>query len=518
MSQNSKIEKSYDELTYKSAAFAQSSPYKLEACATLLGINPPPCKNAKVLEIGCSFGGNLIPFAVNNKNARVVGIDLSGEQIRRGQEIVKEIGLSNLELIHGDICEFKSDEKFDYIIAHGVFSWVPDFAKDAILKVVRENLSQNGVAFISYNVYPGWKVKDIIRDIMLLAAKDKDSTEERLKAAKEALLVYKEVLLTRDNEKFESVMPVKSLINWIDDIFSKDDYYIAHEFLEEINDPFYFKDFNAMLAKNDLAYLCEYGLDDLFLPYLGINQADSYKDKKFKDRIDLEQFMDMLSNKVFRQSLIVHAKAYESVANKQIGPNDVNKIHVVDDFIKKDDGWHDKFSLMPQDISWLCEVFYKMYPASINLSQILEILPEDKLMVYSAFVRLLTNSESAMIVKDELKDIEYAPNRSRLKTNLTGYIKYFLNHKDNADIIFANKFGLTEQLSMLDYYIFLLLDGKNTFEEITAKSLKFIKENSIKISDKNGKELKNDRLVAHIKSYIVGTAKIASMLYLLEEI
>ena len=173
MSQNSKIEKSYDELTYKSIAFAQSSPYRLEACATLLGVNPPPCKNARVLEIGCSFGGNLIPFAVNNKNAKVVGIDLSGEQIRRGQEIVKEIGITNLELIHGDICEFKSDEKFDYIIAHGVFSWVPDFVKEAILKVVRENLSANGVAFISYNVYPGWKVKDIVREIMLLAAKYK---------------------------------------------------------------------------------------------------------------------------------------------------------------------------------------------------------------------------------------------------------------------------------------------------------------------------------------------------------
>ena len=159
-----------------------------------------------------------------------------------------------------------------------------------------------------------------------------------------------------------------------------------------------------------------------------------------------------------------------------------------------------------------------MYPASINLSQILEILPEDKLMVYSAFVRLLTNSASAMIVKDELKDIEYAPNYSRLKANLTGYIKYFLNHKDNADIIFANKFGFSEQLSTLGYYIFLLLDGKNTFEEITTKSLKFIKENSIKISDKNGKELKNDKLVDHLKGYIVGTAKLASMLYLLEEI
>ena len=518
MDKNSKIEKSYDELTYKSAAFAQSSPYKLEACATLLGINPPPRKNAKVLEIGCSFGGNLIPFAVNNENARVVGIDLSGEQIRRGKEIVKEIGLQNLELIHGDICEFKSDEKFDYIIAHGVFSWVPDFVKDAILRVVRENLSQNGVAFISYNTYPGWKIKDVVRDLMLLAAKDKDSAEERLKAAKEALLVYKEVLLTRNDEKFESVMPVKSLINWIDDIFSKDDFYVAHEFLEDINDPFYFKDFNSMLVKNGLTYLCEYTLEDIFVPDLGISKVDDYKNDKFKDRIDLEQFMDIVNNKVFRQSLIVHSEAYEKIANKQIGPSDVNKIHVVDDFIKKDDGWHDKFALMPQDISWLCEVFYKMYPASINLSQILEILPEDKLMVYSAFVRLLTNSADAMIVKNELKDIEYAPNYSRLKANLTGYIKYFLNHKDNADITFANKFGLTERLDRLDYYIFLLLDGKNNLEEITAKSLKFVKENSIKISDKNGKELKNDKLVTHLKSYIVGVAKLASMLYLLEEI
>ena len=518
MDKNSKIEKSYDELTYKSAAFAQSSPYKLEACATLLGINPPPCKNAKVLEIGCSFGGNLIPFAVNNENARVVGIDLSGEQIRRGKDIVKEIGLSNLELIHGDICEFKSDEKFDYIIAHGVFSWVPDFVKDAILRVVRENLSQNGVAFISYNVYPGWKIKDVVRDLMLLAAKDQNSTEERLKAAKEALLIFKEILLAKDNEIYEKQIPLKVLLFWIDNILSKSDFYVAHEFLEEINDPFYFKDFNAMLVKNELAYLCECGLEDILAPNIGMELADSYKDKKFKDRIDLEQFIDIVSNRVFRQSLIVHAKAYESVANKQIGPSDVNKIHIVDDFIKKDDGWHDKFALMPQDISWLCEVFYKMYPASINLSQILEILPEDKLAVYSAFVRLLTNSADAMIVKDELKDIEYAPNHSRLKTNLTGYIKYFLNHKDNTDIIFANKFGLAEQLSMLDYYIFLLLDGKNTLEEITAKSLKFIKENSIKISDKNGKELKNDRLVAHIKSYVIGTAKIASMLYLLEEI
>ena len=518
MSQNSKIEKSYDELTYKSAAFAQSSPYKLEACATLLGINPPPCKNAKVLEIGCSFGGNLIPFAVNNENAKVVGIDLSGEQIRRGKEIVKEIGLSNLELIHGDICEFKSDEKFDYIIVHGVFSWVPDFVKDAILRVVRENLSQNGVVFISYNVYPGWKTKDVVRDLMLLAAKDKENTEEKLKAAKEALIVFKEFLLSMDNENYKKKMPIEMLLFWIDTILDKSDFYVAHEFLEDINDPFYFKDFNAMLVKNDLSYLCECTLEDIFVPDLGMSKADSYKNDKFKDRIDLEQFMDIANNKVFRQSLIVHSEAYKKVANKQIGPSDINKIHIVADFIKKDDMWYDKHHVMPQDIWWLCEVFNKIFPASINLSQILEILPEDKLTVYSAFVRLLTNSASAMIVKDELKDIEYRPGYSRLNPNLINYVKYFLKHKEETNIGFANRFCVSERLNLVDYYIFLLLDGKNNLEDIASKALKFIKENDVKIFEANGEEIKRNKVVSNILNYVAGTIRIASMLYLLEEI
>ena len=518
MDKNSKIEKSYDELTYKSAAFAQSSPYKLEACATLLGINPPPCKTAKVLEIGCSFGGNLIPFAVNNKDARVVGIDLSGEQIRRGQEIVKEIGLSNLELIHGDICEFKSDEKFDYIIAHGVFSWVPDFVKDAILRVVRENLSQNGVAFISYNVYPGWKIKDVVRDLMLLAAKDQNSTEERLKAAKEALLVYKEVLLTRDNEKFEKFMPIKSLITWIDDILSKDDFYVVHEFLEDINDPFYFKDFCEKIDKFDLAYLCDIDMKDVFVPDFGNALVDDFKNVHFADRIQSEQFLDILNMKLFRQSLIVHKNAFEVIKAKQIGPSDINKLHVVANFIKKDDGWYDRFNVMPQDICWLCEVFNKMFPASINLSQILEILPEDKLVVYSAFVRLITNSANTMIVKDELKDIEYRPGYSRLNPNLINYVKYFLKHKEETNIGFANRFCVSERLNLVDYYIFLLLDGKNNLEDIASKALKFIKENDVKIFEANGEEIKRNKVVSNILNYVAGTIRIASMLYLLEEI
>ena len=313
-------------------------------------------------------------------------------------------------------------------------------------------------------------------------------------------------------------MPIKSLITWIDDILSKDDFYVVHEFLEDINDPFYFKDFCEKIDKFDLAYLCDIDMKDVFVPDFGNALVDDFKNVHFADRIQSEQFLDILNMKLFRQSLIVHKNAFEVIKAKQIGPSDINKLHVVANFIKRDDGWYDRFNVMPQDISWLCEVFNKMFPASINLSQILEILPEDKLTVYSAFVRLLTNSASAMIVKDELKDIEYRPGYSRLNPNLINYVKYFLKNKEETNIGFANRFCVSERLNLVDYYIFLLLDGKNNLEDIASKALKFIKENDVKIFEASGEEIKRSKVASNILNYVAGTIRIASMLYLLEEI
>ena len=518
MDKNSKIEKSYDELTYKSAAFAQSSPYKLEACATLLGINPPPCKNAKVLEIGCSFGGNLIPFAVNNENAKVVGIDLSGEQIRRGKEIVKEIGLSNLELIHGDICEFKSDEKFDYIIAHGVFSWVPDFVKDAILRVVRENLSQNGVAFISYNVYPGWKVKDILRDLILLAAEKKEGIRDKLQSAKEALLVFKKVLLNRDSEAFEKAIPAKSLISKIDNILENSDNYIAHEFLEEINDPFYFKDFCNKIDKFDLAYLCESDLNDIFAPDFGNNLVDDFKKKHFGDRIQSEQFFDTLNMRPFRQSLIVHKEAYELVKEKHIGPSDIAKINVAVNFKKVGDMWvsANQDKAMPHDISWLCEIFHKMYPASINLSQILEVLPEDKLNVYTAFVRVLSSIfDEAIVGTKEFLDIKYEPGKTRLKEALVPYMRYFSKNGVEKDIVFANELNFSESNFLQeDFEIILEFNGKNTEADIVNKVIKKIKAGKLNLVNEKDQKY----LAVHAKEYVKKLSIILSIGFAFEEI
>jgi len=519
----SDVKEYYDEVPYFSAAFSDCSPVRIHAIARFLGLNPPAPEEARVLEFGCSYGGNILPFAVHNERADVVGIDISSTQVSTGNKIAKDMGIGNFSLIELDILKLDENEakrlgKFDYIIAHGVYSWVPDFVKEAILRVVKENLSQNGVAFISYNTYPGWKVKDILRDLMLLASKHEQSAQGRLRAAKEALKIYEKHLQDKvQSGSIEKQMPALALLNWLDIIKTQEDHYILHEYLEHVNDPFYFKDFAGDLDKNGLAYLCESDLSDIFRPDLGASDVDTYKNEKFKDRVESEQLLDFLTNRAFRQSLIVHKDAYAKVADKQIGPSDLNKLHIMINFKKEDGSWlnaDDKY--MPENIDWLCEVFHKMYPASINLSQILELLPGQKLNVYLAFVKLLSANDNTALAVKEFKNIEYEPGRSRLKPYVVDYLRYFLNH-EKPDIAFASELNFNENIKNTDYLIGLEFDGKNSIEQIGAMFAAYINKNKMRIYD-NDKEIKGEKINKYALRLVKETAKLFSALFLFEEI
>ena len=131
--------------------------------ASLYGLASPGLENARVLEMGCAAGGNLLPFALNHPNAQVVGIDLSPQQIEAGQRVAEAAGARNLDLRAMSLTDITAEfGEFDYIICHGVFSWVPPDVRDAILRICRTNLAPEGIAYISYNIYPGWKASDVI--------------------------------------------------------------------------------------------------------------------------------------------------------------------------------------------------------------------------------------------------------------------------------------------------------------------------------------------------------------------
>ena len=133
---------SYDEVPYESHPYPQTHPSRLFTIATLFGLSPPPVENARVLELGCAAGGNIIPMAEAFPNATFVGIDLSARQVADGQKTIADAGLTNVTLRHANILDLEPDSgPLDYILCHGVFSWVPDTVRDKIFSLAAGHLA-----------------------------------------------------------------------------------------------------------------------------------------------------------------------------------------------------------------------------------------------------------------------------------------------------------------------------------------------------------------------------------------
>lgn len=186
--QTHEIARAYDQVPYTSRPFPQSQPRHLAALGQLFGLAPPDVSTAHVLELGCASGGNLIPLAVSNPHAQFIGIDLSPLQIAQGQKRIERLGLKNIRLITMSISDVtRGLGTFDYIICHGVYSWVPAAVRDAILRVSHDNLSDHGIAYISYNVFPGWRLRGVLRDAMLFHGETSDRPAERLSLGRDFL-------------------------------------------------------------------------------------------------------------------------------------------------------------------------------------------------------------------------------------------------------------------------------------------------------------------------------------------
>ncbi|HEV3386835.1 MAG TPA: class I SAM-dependent methyltransferase, partial [Gemmata sp.] len=179
---------SYDEVPYECHPYPQTHPSRLATIATLFGLSPPPVDNCRVLELGCAGGGNLIPMAEALPESSFVGVDLSLRQIGDGETIVRNLGLMNISLRHASIADVdESYGMFDYVICHGVFSWVPQSTQRKILDISAKCLTPNGVAYVSYNTYPGWHMRGMIRDMMRYHALRFETPDHRVKQARALL-------------------------------------------------------------------------------------------------------------------------------------------------------------------------------------------------------------------------------------------------------------------------------------------------------------------------------------------
>ncbi|AVG38939.1 methyltransferase regulatory domain-containing protein [Achromobacter insolitus] len=300
---NQAISDAYDETPYTSNAFPISAPGHLHAVAHLYGLSTPAPETARVLELGCAAGGNLLPFALAHPNAEAVGIDLSPQQIAAGKALVEQIGLTNLDLRTMSITDVDASfGKFDYIICHGVFSWVPPEVRDAILRICRENLAADGIAYVSYNTYPGWKASDVVRDAMLLNSFSASTQQEKLARAKEMLHLLENGLWAGNSMK-------GALSHAAQQLSQQTDYYLTHEYLEAINSPCYFLEFIAAIQQSGLAYLTDAEPQATFPSTFGENVANHLAVLSVETTREMrEQYLDFAMGRQFRKSLLVHAE------------------------------------------------------------------------------------------------------------------------------------------------------------------------------------------------------------------
>lgn len=315
----------YSELGYKSMPFPYTTPATLEAYAALVGISAPNPKTARVLELGATYGGNIISQALFNPDATFVGIELSQEQVEKGNEVIANAGLTNVSLVQSDIASIGSEiGTFDYIIAHGVYSWVDDGVKEALLRLIDEHLAEDGIAYISYNTYPGWHTMDEVRQLMMFSNRDKAqfNHKEKVLHGKTIGSIVGSQILKYDNLKERN----SKFLGALRSVMQKDEYYVGHDHLEPNNDPVYFYQFNDHLGAHNLAYLCDADLTLSMVRSFDADIADTLDKLALNDHVAQEQYLDFMLDTTFRKSIICKAKHAESVTYDMGNPELVNSV------------------------------------------------------------------------------------------------------------------------------------------------------------------------------------------------
>lgn len=317
----------YKELGYKSYPFPFTTPAYLEAYGTLVGLKSPTAKTARVLELGATYGGNIISQAVHNPEATFVGVELSQDQVEKGNKIISDAKLDNVSLLQGDILNFdESLGTFDYIIAHGFYSWISDEMKDKLLDIISNHLADNGIAYVSYNTYPGWHTMEEVRQLMLFANRGHDELthKEKVLRGKTVGSLVGAQILNYDNLKERN----SKFLGALRSVMQKDDYYVGHDHLEPHNDPCYFYQFNDHLKAHNLTYVCDADLTLSMVRTYDESIADKLEKLAPNSQADQEQYLDFMLDTTFRKSIICKADAAKNISYDVANPDKVNTVPV----------------------------------------------------------------------------------------------------------------------------------------------------------------------------------------------
>jgi methyltransferase-like protein/2-polyprenyl-3-methyl-5-hydroxy-6-metoxy-1,4-benzoquinol methylase len=289
----------YDKVLYAAGLFPQTHPDRLASTAYLRGMSPASIERCRVLELGCGAANNLVSMAFQLPGSEFVGIDLARIPVACGQALVAELRLRNVTLEAMDICDPTLDQfgAFDFIIAHGVYSWVPQPVRQRILQICRSMLNPMGIAYISYNAYPGCHFRDLVRHMMRFHTQKFESLAEKTTQARALVKFIAECRKKPDYYTEAFRFQLERLLRYEDESLYHDD-------LNPCGQPFYFHEFVEEAERHDLKYVGEAALDTSDRALFTEDALRHMTKLEGAHEIVQEQYKDFLGGTDFRQTLL----------------------------------------------------------------------------------------------------------------------------------------------------------------------------------------------------------------------
>lgn len=300
---------SYDELPYGGRTIPLTHPDRLATAAALAGIDAAAPERCRILELGCAEGANLVPIAFHLPGAELVGVDAGRAHIERASDARDRLGLDNLRFLHADLTTLDPEAlgRFDYVIAHGVLSWVAEPVRRRIFELCRGCLAPSGVAYLSYNTGPGWAIRTSIRDALLARTRGTDDVREKIARMRGVLALLADSPLAETG--WGAHLSAEAAAS-----AAQRDPYLVHEYLSEHNHVFGYREIVDLASAHDLAIVSELTRavahrsmeDDLRAALGGVSD----------DPLEVEELLDLLAGRAFRATLFART---EAVAERQDG-------------------------------------------------------------------------------------------------------------------------------------------------------------------------------------------------------
>lgn len=296
---------SYDRVPYVSRSVPQMHPDHLAVVARMRGLVPRDLTRCRVLELGCADGAHLIPLASRSPDSYFVGVDSSAVQVQSGRDLIAALGLRNIELHAADFLKFPAPdgpvpEPFDYILCHGVYSWVPPAVQNRVLQICQRHLSGTGLAYFSYNVYPGFYRRQPIMEMMRYHTSQLHDPPQIVQQAR-ALLQF--LIEGAPDPDSAAVRLLREEALRIDPL---PDSYVFHEHYESDIRPLYFHEFMREASAHGMQYV---GDAVLSLGLTGLTPAAQERLSQLShDVVRQEQYLDFLRSTSLRCSILCRSQ------------------------------------------------------------------------------------------------------------------------------------------------------------------------------------------------------------------